>query len=126
MEVERFLFREARLLDEHRIDEWLTLWAEDAHHVVRCAPERDAVLDETKPMLAMRAVRLDAVPTTRQITNVEVEGDEDELAVHSVFVAHGAGEVRRGRRTDLLRSTVRSWRILRREVVLEAGDPAGL
>lgn len=28
-EVERFLFHEARLMDEHRYDDWLALWALD-------------------------------------------------------------------------------------------------
>jgi 3-phenylpropionate/cinnamic acid dioxygenase small subunit len=27
--IERFLFHEARLMDEHRYDEWLALWAID-------------------------------------------------------------------------------------------------
>jgi len=27
--IERFLYREARLMDEHRYEEWLGLWAED-------------------------------------------------------------------------------------------------
>ena len=25
-DIEKFLFREARLMDEHRYEEWLTLW----------------------------------------------------------------------------------------------------
>jgi 3-phenylpropionate/cinnamic acid dioxygenase small subunit len=28
--VENFLYREARLMDEHAYDEWLALWADDA------------------------------------------------------------------------------------------------
>lgn len=31
-EVEAFLFHEARLLDEHRFDEWLALFAEDGRY----------------------------------------------------------------------------------------------
>lgn len=31
-EVERFLYRESRLLDERRFREWLDLWTEDAHY----------------------------------------------------------------------------------------------
>jgi ketosteroid isomerase-like protein len=33
-EVEQFLFREARLLDQQRLDEWLALFAEDATYWV--------------------------------------------------------------------------------------------
>jgi 3-phenylpropionate/cinnamic acid dioxygenase small subunit len=32
--VERFLYREARLMDENRYTEWLGLWADDAHYWV--------------------------------------------------------------------------------------------
>ena len=34
--VERFLFLEARLMDEHRYKEWLALWAEDGLYWVPC------------------------------------------------------------------------------------------
>lgn len=34
--VEQFLYREARLADEQRLDDWLTLWAEDALYWVPC------------------------------------------------------------------------------------------
>lgn len=34
--VEQFLYREARLADEQRLDEWLTLWDEDALYWVPC------------------------------------------------------------------------------------------
>lgn len=29
-EIEQFLYREARLMDEHRYHDWLSLWADDA------------------------------------------------------------------------------------------------
>ena len=29
-QVEQFLYREADLMDEHRYDEWLALWTDDA------------------------------------------------------------------------------------------------
>jgi crotonobetainyl-CoA:carnitine CoA-transferase CaiB-like acyl-CoA transferase len=34
--VESFLYREARLMDEHAYDEWLALWTEDALYGVPC------------------------------------------------------------------------------------------
>jgi len=34
MSVEQFLYREARLLDEQRLEEWLALFAEDATYWV--------------------------------------------------------------------------------------------
>jgi 3-phenylpropionate/cinnamic acid dioxygenase small subunit len=83
--VERFLYREARLLDERRFDEWLTLLADDIHYWVATRsnryPKRSkaiaildpdryveddmpragdlAILDETRATLAMRVERLD-------------------------------------------------------------------
>ncbi|HLH75902.1 MAG TPA: aromatic-ring-hydroxylating dioxygenase subunit beta [Candidatus Binataceae bacterium] len=37
--LERFVFHEARLMDEHRYDEWLTLWAQDARYWVPAGAE---------------------------------------------------------------------------------------
>jgi 3-phenylpropionate/cinnamic acid dioxygenase small subunit len=83
LEVEQFLFREARLLDECRFQEWLSLLTDDirywmpsmsSHYGVsskaftpldRDQPERPeiqglALLDETKDTLARRIARLDS------------------------------------------------------------------
>lgn len=49
-EVARFLYREARLLDEQRWDEWLALFIEDAHYWVPLA--RDQTDTETHTSLA--------------------------------------------------------------------------
>ena len=38
-EIAQFLFREARLMDEHRYEEWLTLWADDGVYWVPCGHE---------------------------------------------------------------------------------------
>ena len=38
-DIEKFLFREARLMDEHRYDEWLALWTGDAVYWVPCGHE---------------------------------------------------------------------------------------
>ncbi len=83
-EVERFLYREARLLDERRFHEWLELFTEDVRYwmVTRAdrypksskavaaldpgwaaaEPENDdalAILDESKATLAGRVARLE-------------------------------------------------------------------
>ena len=34
--IESFLYYEARLIDEHQYDEWLSLWTEDALYWVPC------------------------------------------------------------------------------------------
>jgi len=84
-EVERFLYREARLLDERRFDEWLALLTDDIHYWAACRSNRYprhskalsildsaryveddmaradelAIFDETKETLNMRVRRLD-------------------------------------------------------------------
>ena len=35
-QIETFLYREARLMDEHAYDEWLALWTDDALYWVPC------------------------------------------------------------------------------------------
>ncbi len=101
-EVEQFLYREARLLDERRFHEWLELMADDVHYwmptrINRLADrdgetwaiERElsgseelAFFDETRESLERRVARLDTgrawaedppSRTRRLITNVEVE-----------------------------------------------------
>jgi 3-phenylpropionate/cinnamic acid dioxygenase small subunit len=84
-EVEQFLYREARLLDERRLHEWVELFTEDVHYWMpmrsnrypaeskaiglldqaqaaeaeRVQQEELAILDETKATLQARIARLD-------------------------------------------------------------------
>jgi 3-phenylpropionate/cinnamic acid dioxygenase small subunit len=80
-EVEQFLYREARLLDERRFREWLDLFTDDLRYFMvnrsnryppaskaiavldpSAAPDREderAILDESKETLAARVARLD-------------------------------------------------------------------
>ena len=37
--IQKFLYGEARLMDEHRYQEWLTLWTSDAVYWVPCGHE---------------------------------------------------------------------------------------
>ena len=62
--VQEFLFREARLLDERRLPEWLDLYAPDAEYWVPYAWMQESPKDhvslfyETVPLLRMRVDRL--------------------------------------------------------------------
>src|SRR5262245_27951271 len=117
-DVEQFLYREARLLDERRFHEWLELFTDDVHYwmvgrgnryptsskaiVTTSGLTRDdglAILDETKPTLSGRVARLetgmawaeDPPPRTRHIIpNVEVAPAEapSEVAVYSNFMVY--------------------------------------
>jgi 3-phenylpropionate/cinnamic acid dioxygenase small subunit len=112
-EISQFLYREARLLDERRWDEWLAMIADDVRYVapVRRArmPREDrmefepadggAHFDESKDNLAERVRKLQTsrawseVPASRTrhlITNVEVEvvPGTPGWAVHSAFLLY--------------------------------------
>ena len=98
--VEDFLFKEAALLDEWRLDDWVNLFTEDARYVVPTTdlpegdPARDLVfVDDDITRLRARAVRLNSrhahreypwSRTRRFVSNVRVEETNDgELSVTS-------------------------------------------
>ncbi|HVX22784.1 MAG TPA: 3-phenylpropionate/cinnamic acid dioxygenase subunit beta [Acidimicrobiales bacterium] len=146
-EVAAFLFREARLLDEERYEEWLELLTDDVHYWVpgienryrrdpagAYGPDRMAYFDDDLRQLRLRVLRFTSDsawaedPPTRHlhvVGNVEVETTEHEgeYVVHSSIVnyrsrgEHGS-DVLFGRRRDLLRRTGQGLRLARRRVVL--------
>jgi len=130
--ITQFLFREARLLDAERWDDWLALMAEDIHYWMPAienrrradklgayAPGRGAYFDDSHLDLSRRVARFKQPsawaedPPTRHvhvISNVEALHGEaaGEFIVHSVFVNYRSrGEAENdlllGRREDLLR-----------------------
>ncbi|HUB94762.1 MAG TPA: aromatic-ring-hydroxylating dioxygenase subunit beta [Stellaceae bacterium] len=100
--VERFLYLEARLMDEHRYKEWLALWAEDALYWVPCNeddidPTRHvSIIYDDRVRLEQRLDRLlsgavlaqDPKPRMRRVlSNIEIDAaGEGLLAVQSNFV----------------------------------------
>ena len=97
-EVEDFLYEEAALLDEWRLDEWLGLFTEEARYVVPTTdlpdgdPRRDLVfIDDDIGRLRARVVRLNdrrahreypSSRTRRFISNVRVkQTDGNDLSV---------------------------------------------
>jgi 3-phenylpropionate/cinnamic acid dioxygenase small subunit len=115
-EVQQFLVREARLIDDRRFEEWLDLFTEDAVYWMpgRTNPWRSgavedsttkpgelALFEDTKQTLTTRVRRLrtgmawgeDPPSRTRHlITNVEVESDDvpAQLRVRSHFLVYRA------------------------------------
>ena len=101
-EIAQFLFREARLMDEHRYEEWLTLWADDGVYWVPCGHEdtdplrQVSIIYDNRTKLGDRVARLqsgsvmaqDPKPRMRRIiSNVEVERAGDaEATVGSNFL----------------------------------------
>ena len=97
-QVEDFLFREAELLDDWRLDDWVALFTEDGRYVVPTTdlpegdPQRDLVfIDDDITRLRARAVRLNSrhahreypwSRTRRFVSNVRVaETGDGELSV---------------------------------------------
>ena len=143
-EIEEFLYKEAHLLDEHRLDEWLALFTDDAEYIVplrehvqgEVDPPGHPMIKDDKRMLAFRVkqhqtglqpVEVPESMTAHLITNILVEDGRlpDEVEVLSTFVVRQARKLRdeawwAGRRRDLLRRMGGGWRIARREVLLDA------
>jgi benzoate/toluate 1,2-dioxygenase subunit beta len=101
-EIKDFLYREARLMDEHRYQEWLSLWTDDAIYWVPCRheasdPNREvSIIYDDRAKLADRVVYLeggtvrdpDSRPFMRRvISNVETMPiSDEEIEVASNFV----------------------------------------
>lgn len=101
-EVEQFLFLEARLLDQHRLDEWLGLFTEDATYWVPLERgQKDpwntsSIIFDDRTLLEIRVrqygnprahARLPAARTCHQVGNVAIlESNGTEFKVDSTLV----------------------------------------
>lgn len=139
--VEEFLYQEAKLIDEHRYEEWLALWSEDALYWVPCNsddadPMRQAmIIYDNRARLEERVYRLTSGAawaqqpqsrTRRLISNVEVEEDSAGYAVESNCII---AELRRSRQDifaarllHTLRPIGDSFRIALKKVLLLNND----
>ena len=102
-EVEQLLYREARLLDDWNLDEWLTLYTPDARYIVPTTdlpdgdPESDLLfIDDDYSRMAGRVVRLQSrhahreypwSRTRRFIGNVMVTSADGEEVAATASVA---------------------------------------
>lgn len=140
--VQSFLYREARLMDQHAYDEWFALWTDDALYWVPCNdddidPERHvSIVYENKRGLEDRIARLKSGAAyaqdpksrlSRVISNVEIEeGSGGELIVHSTFNVTALRRRRMdtfaGRTTHTLRPDGDSFKIARKKVLLINND----
>ena len=147
-EVEEFLYREAHLLDERRLDEWLALCSDDIHYwmpIRRTTTAKETDLEFTKPgtmayfdddreILALRIQRLqagrawaeDPPSRTRHIvSNVRIlEVDGDEILVGPNFQLYrnrleSEEDLWVGRREDLLRREAGALKLARRYIYLD-------
>lgn len=99
--LERFLYYEARLMDDHRYDEWLKLWDEDATYWLPCNaddidPTRNvSIIYDRRGQLRNRIQRLketlwlkeQAPRLKRVVSNIEIEESAAaELKVSANFI----------------------------------------
>ena len=148
-DIEQFLYREAELLDERRYEEWLDLFAEDAHYfmpmrrnVPHDEPEREFTragtdvnwFDEGKDTLTRRVKQIRTgvhwaeQPPSRichMVSNVQIlSAAPDEVSVKSRFLLYRnrvetETDLLVGKREDLLRRVNGGWQIARRKIVLD-------
>ena len=139
-QVEDFLFREAELLDDWRLDDWVALFTEDGRYVVPTTdlpegnPKRDLVfIDDDITRLRARAVRLNSrhahreypwSRTRRFVSNVRVEETSDsKLSVTANVMVYrfrsGEGAPYVGSVHYTLRRDGEGFRIAYRRAVLD-------
>src|SRR5262244_2357398 len=145
IEIQRFLFREAALLDRREYDAWLALTTEDIQYCVTAAVSRDAganavdysIIDENLVGLKSRIdqisnprlTRAENPPsmTRRVVSNIEAYHAErnDEFSVTSYLLAYRSrpgvpeGGFYVAVRHDTLRRSSADWRLARRNVQLD-------
>jgi len=105
LEVERFLYREAMLLDEWRLQDWLALFSPQARYIVPSTdhpqgnpPEHPALIDDDFTRLQGRVTRLLSrrahreYPSSRTrhlVSNVLItDSSAPELSVSAAFVVY--------------------------------------
>jgi p-cumate 2,3-dioxygenase beta subunit len=101
-DVEDFLYLEAELLDDWKLDEWLALYTEDARYVIPCTDDPDGdpgadlvLIDDNRLRMEARVERLNSRKAHREyphsntrhmVTNVRVSAPEgDEIPVRASF-----------------------------------------
>jgi len=143
--IERFLFREARLLDEGRFEEWLELFSPDAIYWLPAGngdidpTEHVSIIYDTRREMDARVARLrsghahaqdPASRTNRAISNVEVEEEESQgdIVAHCVMVLFALTRhhtvIHPARCRFLLSPDGESWKIKQKKVALLRSNEA--
>ena len=99
-EIEEFVYREARLADEHDYDGWEALWTDDGTYWIPAGdddPDRMSIVYDNRSRIALRVKQLktgkrhsQSPPSNvrRLVSNVEILGAEgDDVVVGSNFLA---------------------------------------
>lgn len=140
-DIEGFLYREARLLDQRAYQEWLSLWTDDALYWVPVRDDTDptsevSLIYDDRKRLEDRIHRLTSgaawaqEPPSRTlhvISNVECQGlQNDEFTVHSNFTLatqrRGLYEIFAGRAIHTLRAEADGLKIVQKKILLLNSD----
>jgi benzoate/toluate 1,2-dioxygenase beta subunit len=138
--IEDFLYREARLLDERRLDEWLALFTADATYWIPCGADdidpttQVSIAYDDRRRMEERVRRLQSgfahaqdppSRTRRLVGNVQIDRvDEQRVVVSSSFLLaelrRGVERIHAGRYEYHLEPTDRDggWRIAFKKVEL--------
>jgi len=148
-EIEEFLFLEAELLDDRRLDEWLELWTEDCHYWMPIRSTRvrgdeqdeltkeweNSYFDDDKQVMRQRVAKVETrfswseEPPSRTrhlLSNIRIRngGSPNELIVVCNFIVYRTRlsideDKWVGERHDTLRRVDGSWKIAARKVLLD-------
>lgn len=145
-QVEKFLYREAELLDSRQFDQWLEILTDDMTYEMplRVTPERGrqdvssktAHFSEDRRTLELRVKRLktdyawaeDPPSRTRRfISNIRIEQtpNSNEVIVRSyllVYRSRGSSpqaDLISGERMDLLRNVGENWKLAKRVIIVD-------
>lgn len=142
-QIEQFIYREARLMDENAYDEWLAMWAEEAlywvpanidnpdpaHHISTIYDNRNHLEARIKRLKSGMAHAQAPVSRMRRVvSNIEIEERPDgTVEARSNFVL---GELRRGRQDVFIGRTLHrlrpdgagGYRIAEKKVLLLNND----
>ena len=148
-ELMQFYIREAWLLDERKLKEWLDLFTEDILYFMprrKNVPRRElhrevtelgdlAILEEDKRYLEMRVARLETgmawaedppSRTRHMVGNLEVTpSDNGEVSARTAILVYRShletdSQLLSGKREDVLRHAGGAWKVARRTIVLDA------
>lgn len=137
-DISQFLYKEARLQDEHRFAEWEALWTDDATYWIPangedCDPENEmSIIYDNRSRIGLRirqfftGKRFSQNPRSRLrrvIANIEILGHEERgirvAANMLLFESCRRGDITWGARNEyLLRHEAGEWRLAYKKVSL--------
>jgi len=140
--VEQFLYYEAQLMDEHRFDEWLALWEDEALYWVPTGrddinPDREvSLIYDDRVRLELRIARLKSgfahaqEPKSRMrriVSNIVLEeADKGEIVAGSNFMLvelrRGKQDLFAGRSIHQLRPYEGGFKLVSKKVMLVNND----